>query len=305
MAGAVLPNFTSVPADYPWFINFDFEKNFDHVAKVEWFQRNWTWAFIISAVYLVLIHAGQYLMKDRTRFELRLPLTLWSLSLAIYSWYSVFRAWGEFTYMVRNYGWHSTACDPVGVKSISGFWTWIFNLSKLVELGDTAFIVLRKQNMIFLHWYHHITVLIYTWYSYGQVVAPGRYFIGVNVNVHAVMYSYYAAKAAKLFRIPRWVSIFITSFQTTQMAVGIGVNLYALRVLNAGGECSANYRNIAVSFLMYLSYFILFSHFFYKAYFPPKKDVKLTNGQPTFKKDVSKNGVRRAAASNKRKTKKE
>ena len=49
--------------------------------------------------------------------------------------------------------------------------------SKLPELGDTLFIVLRKQQLIFLHWYHHITVFIYVWYSYAGHTAPGRWFM--------------------------------------------------------------------------------------------------------------------------------
>ena len=34
-----------------------------------------------------------------------------------------------------------------------GYWTFMFALSKVPELGDTLFIVLRKQPLIFLHWY--------------------------------------------------------------------------------------------------------------------------------------------------------
>jgi hypothetical protein len=35
---------------------------------------------------------------------------------------------------------------------VSGFWALMFVLSKVPELGDTIFIVLRKQPLIFLHW---------------------------------------------------------------------------------------------------------------------------------------------------------
>lgn len=40
----------------------------------------------------------------------------------------------------------------------------MFVFSKVPELGDTVFIILRKRPLIFLHWYHHVTVLLYTWH---------------------------------------------------------------------------------------------------------------------------------------------
>jgi elongation of very long chain fatty acids protein 6 len=36
--------------------------------------------------------------------------------------------------------------------------------SKVPETIDTLFIVLRRQKLIFLHWYHHATVLVYCFY---------------------------------------------------------------------------------------------------------------------------------------------
>jgi hypothetical protein len=37
-----------------------------------------------------------------------------------------------------------------------GLWTMLFIYSKIPELGDTVFVILRKNNLIFLHWYHHV-----------------------------------------------------------------------------------------------------------------------------------------------------
>jgi len=60
----------------------------------------------------------------------------------------------------------------------------IFCISKVPELIDTLFIVLRKQKLIFLHWFHHATVLIYAWYSYHDWTASGRWFVFMNYTVH-------------------------------------------------------------------------------------------------------------------------
>jgi hypothetical protein len=80
------------------------------------------------------------------------------------------------------------------------------------ELFDTAFIVLRKKPLIFLHWYHHITVLLYCWHAYAVRASSGLYFIAMNYSVHAIMYFYYFAMAVNIW--PKWLNpIFITFFQ--------------------------------------------------------------------------------------------
>ena len=274
------PNITTKAAEYYHFLKvFDCEANFDHIAAINWFHQYWSSGFIFCTLYVLFIFTGRQWMEYREKFNLRVPLTVWSLFLAVFSWICALRFWSEFHYVVYTFGWHETVCDPVWFTSVSGFWGWIFAWSKLIEIGDTVFIVLRKQKLIFLHWYHHITVLLYSWYSYGNLVAPGRYFILFNATVHGFMYTYYALKASKLLTIPSWVNIFITFSQMLQMVIGILVNMYALHALNAGKECSTYHRNIHVSLMMYFSYFMLFVNFFYNAYFkkkrhlPGKKDV--------------------------------
>jgi elongation of very long chain fatty acids protein 6 len=102
----------------------------------------------------------------------------------------------------------------------------MFIMSKLPELIDTFFIVLRKQPLIFLHWYHHATVLIYCWYSYHDFSSSGRWFMGMNYIVHSIMYSYYALKALK-FNVSRYISKIITTLQLIQMIIGCIVNYQA------------------------------------------------------------------------------
>lgn len=142
----------------------------------------------------------------------------------------------------------------------------MFALSKLPELGDTIFVVLRKQPLIFLHWYHHITVLLYTWYAYKEYTSSARWFIVMNYCVHSLMYSYYALRAMGFFP-PRFIMMLITSLQITQMVIGCLVNYWSYVYLTNNQACHITYLNIKLSTCMYFSYFILFAQFFYKAYF--------------------------------------
>ncbi|GFG36621.1 hypothetical protein Cfor_05931 [Coptotermes formosanus] len=157
---------------------------------------------------------------------------------------------------------------------VSGFWTWMFTLSKLPELGDTVFIVLRKQPLIFLHWYHHMTVLIYTWYSYTEYTSSARWFIFMNYCVHSLMYSYYALRAMG-YSAPRSLAMVITICQLAQMVIGCVVNIWARQVVQAGlQECHISPTNIKLSLAMYFSYFVLFARFFQTVYFGNGKKSK-------------------------------
>lgn len=140
-------------------------------------------------------------------------------------------------------------------------------MSKLPELLDTLFIVLRKQELIFLHWYHHATVLVYCWYSYKDYNASGRWFVTMNYFVHSLMYTYYAFRAMR-FRIPKWVSQLITCSQLVQMVLGCYVNYEAVRVMRDEPwvRCRNSMGSIASGSVMYATYFVLFFDFFVRAY---------------------------------------
>lgn len=244
---------------------FDFERQFDDRLANEWFQENCGVAILLSGIYAAGIYFGRLFMKDRQKLDLRTPLMLWSLCLAVFSVFGAMRTSWYLINVLSSYGFRQSVCDTAFYGTpVSKFWAFAFTLSKVPELGDTVFIVLRKQRLIFLHWYHHITVLVYTWYSYRDRVAGGGWFMSMNFSVHAIMYSYYAAKAGGL-RVPRPVALLITTMQIVQMIVGLSVT-GLVYIWRDDIHCVSNTNNIMCGSVMYLSYLLLFSIFFYQSY---------------------------------------
>lgn len=255
---------------------FDFEKNFDADAFLSWMSVNWTGSFWYAAIYVALLFAGQRYMKNRPRFELRWALALWSGFLAIFSICGAARTLPELIHVIWHHGFVYSVCNPSYFYGPTAFWAYLFVISKVYELGDTFFIVLRKQPLILLHWYHHITVMIYVWYSYTDHTAPGRWFTAMNYLVHAFMYSYYTLRALQ-FRLPKYISVFITSMQITQMVMGLVVNFSSYHYKSQGIYCQQSYENMRYSLIMYCSYFVLFGYFFYTSYIQPKPVAALKN----------------------------
>ncbi|KAL6475826.1 hypothetical protein MHYP_G00168660 [Metynnis hypsauchen] len=254
---------------------FGFERRFDETVAFEWFQENWTMSFVFSSLYAAVIFLGRHFMRERQKLGLRRPLILWSLSLAIFSIFGAIRTGFYMLHTFSSSGFRQTVCDTdIYSAPVSKFWAYAFTISKVPELGDTVFIVLRKQRLIFLHWYHHITVLLYSWYTYKGRVAGGGWFMTMNYTVHALMYSYYTAKAAGL-RLPKPCAMVITTLQILQMAMGLTV-LALVYHWHHDVHCASNMNNIASGSLMYLSYLVLFTMFFHQSYLrrEKNKDVK-------------------------------
>ena len=155
----------------------------------------------------------------------------------------------------------------------TGLWVMLFIFSKLPELVDTVFIVLRKRPLIFLHWYHHVTVLFFCWNAYATLAGTGLYFVAMNYSVHALMYGYYCLTALNM--CPKsFPTILITMSQIMQMFVGTGVCVSAWYYYYNGIPCNNDITNLICGGLMYGSYLYLFTAFAFKRY-APKKDKKL------------------------------
>ena len=147
------------------------------------------------------------------------------------------------------------------------------------ELIDTFFIVIHKKKLIFLHWYHHITVLLYCWHSYVAMSPTGLFFIVMNYAVHSSMYFYYFLVAIK--SKPKWLNpMFITACQILQMVGGVSITLtgvyYQSQAAKEGFTCRISRENNISAMIMYGSYLFLFSQFFVGRYLPsgPSKKQK-------------------------------
>jgi elongation of very long chain fatty acids protein 6 len=263
---------------------FDFEKNYNPLPILNYMATvNYSIPVVVVIVYLLLCYFGTNYMKGREPFNILSQLAVWNLILAIFSIYGTIRVVPHFLFKLSNMTFEESVCDAAYTyygAGAAGFAVQIFILSKLPELFDTAFIILRKKPLIFLHWYHHITVLLYCWNSYVTESGAGLYFVAMNYTVHAIMYTYYYLHAIKA--LPKWFrSWIVTSLQIIQMIVGtciVSASLYYYVYGGekyAPGECNNNPSNVIAGVVIYSSYLYLFLEYAVKRFlFSAKISVK-------------------------------
>ena len=248
--------------NYTWVLYFEkkfFDDEFVDPGKAR-FRKYWPIVFVYFFVYIVAIFSGLLFMKYREKFDMR-NLIAWNLVLALFSILGAIRLWPEFIAAIYRDGIEHNICTNDFTYGVTACWMYLFVISKFSELLDTFFIVIRKQNLIFLHRYHHATVLIYSWFSIHDFYSStGSWFGIINFTIHGAMYSYYTLKALR-FNIPKWVNIVITSSQLSQMVIGLYVNIKALKVKLSGKPCGVSYENPVV-FYYVLFVFCSFCIFF-------------------------------------------
>ncbi|VDK55234.1 unnamed protein product [Anisakis simplex] len=262
----------SLHTDYIYKYALPFEKIDDPVAATLFLQRNWYHSITISVVYFIMIKFIQKFMEKREAFDLRTPLFIWNASLAIFSTFGFIRFTEDLIHSVVTLGMYRSTCYTIHPKSVAAFWALLFALSKIVELGDTLFIVLRKRKLIFLHYYHHVAVIIGAAHAGAEHAAPGRFFISLNYFVHSVMYSYYACTAYGL-RPSKKMAMLVTSLQIFQMFVGVAIECLVFDYKTRQKlPCQQSYGNITIGLIEYTSFAVLFIHFYVTAYYTKPKE---------------------------------
>ncbi|KAJ7987539.1 hypothetical protein DPEC_G00327540 [Dallia pectoralis] len=116
---------------------YDFERKFDEKGALEWMQENWNKSFMFCGLYAAVIFGGQHFMRQRPKLNLRRPLVLWSLSLAVFSIIGAARTGSYMLHVINNSGFRQSVCDISFYSApVSKFWAYAFVLSKAPELGE-------------------------------------------------------------------------------------------------------------------------------------------------------------------------
>lgn len=252
---------------------YEFEK-YDHVGMRSWLQEgNWKVSIYASAMYLTFIYWGQKWMENRKPFHIRQYFVLWNAFLSVLSFAVCARMLPELIVEVSNGGFFNSLCQFENHNVATSFWGVFFCFSKILDFGDTIFLVLCKKPVIFLHWYHHVSVAIYCLFVADSSDPATRWFAVINSFIHLIMYTYYCLKAMQIY-IPRKFAMCITISQITQMILGIYINVSTFFFKYQGGLCDRPNINIYTALAMYASYLALFGHFFYQSYIMRKPKLK-------------------------------
>jgi len=253
----------------PTLISTPLENNFKSEYFTDFAANTWPFAIGIVISYLLFITIGSKVMQMVEKpFDLTMTLACWNAFLCVFSFIGMLKTVPYLVGMLLTDEYEDTVCgDPTVTwgAGATGFWVMLFVFSKIPELLDTVFIVLRRKPLIFLHWYHHVTVLLFCWSAYSTLAASGLYFVAMNYTVHAIMYGYYCLQALKM--LPRsFPAILITVSQILQMFIGTGVCISCWYYNLTGKSCQNDQSNLIAGALMYGSYLYLFADFAVRRY---------------------------------------
>jgi len=220
-------------------------------------------------VYIAFVYYGQKYMAKRQAYELNGPLAIWNFIMAVFSIYGAYMVVPVFIHeWFHGKGFFHEMCS--GDVETHSPWTMYFCLSKIPELLDTVFIVLRKKPLRFLQYYHHIVTMWFCWAAWARKLECGGLFAVMNLVVHSVMYSYFMCSALHI-RWPEWARQSITMAQLSQMFFGMGFVIMSILY------CPADTFMLTCGLVMYISYFILFAQLFYQMYLGPKSGNNYNN----------------------------
>ncbi|KAK9738401.1 GNS1/SUR4 family [Popillia japonica] len=225
---------------------------------------------IIAYLYFVL-DLGPRLMRNREPFELKKVLVLYNGYQVLFSLWLCGQAF--IIDDVWAYALHNSCTNPTSsiLKEALTRCAWWYFFSKIIELLDTVFFVLRKKQsqVTFLHVYHHSIMVLFTWGYLKFLPSEQGIFIGfLNSFVHIIMYTYYLLSAlGPRYQKYLWWKKYMTWIQLTQFLLML---FYLIALIAMDCKLPKALTFFFVGNVVVFLY--LFSDFYKKAYTESKKN---------------------------------
>lgn len=231
---------------------------FTWTIATQFAQQYTSYALSIFAAYIPCVYGIQYLIRNKEPLPLEKPLMVWNSLLSFFS----FTGFCLLVNDTLDMNFMDRIMDLQTMSTgTSGIVIFIFNLSKIVELMDTLFIVFRKKPLLILHTYHHLVTGIYSWSTLLYPTPLGLWMATNNLGVHSIMYGYYAAN---YFKIKIMNPKYITTIQIIQMIWGIIINF--IYICNVSSITNIDWFHFIYGTIMYGSYLYLFCKFYNRRY---------------------------------------
>ncbi|GMR61311.1 hypothetical protein PMAYCL1PPCAC_31506, partial [Pristionchus mayeri] len=243
-------------------------QNFDFRRAGRWMDDHVIFTFQAVLLYLVTIFSLKYWMKDREPLKLRIPVATWNFSIALLSGVCAWATTPDFLDILFNKGFSASLCSGRDrlFSGASGRAIFVLLFARLPEFIDTLFIVLRKQPLLFIHYYHHAFTLCFAWFTYSGAWPSSVHGIYVNSLIHTAMYSYYFLTTLNI-RPPPIVAKSITIAQILQFAYLLYALIHFTVITQIFGvPCESDSTALALAWIMDLSYLYLFVDFYVNKY---------------------------------------
>ncbi|XP_059156418.1 elongation of very long chain fatty acids protein 7-like [Physella acuta] len=230
---------------------------------------------VVVAVYLMVATLGPRVMRNFHSLDLKSAMIFYNLSLVLLSAYILYEflmsTWRNPKFELLCLQFDSSTQD-LPMRLLGACWWFYF--SKLIELIDTVFFVLRKKTnqITFLHVYHHATMPLLWWLGVkyaggGEVYFPPSF----NSGVHVLMYLYYLLAAlGPALRPYLWWKRYLTSLQLVQFCLVI---LKIIASMCVGCGYPPIFQYVTISYMT--SHIVLFTKFYYQTYKMPANDLRV------------------------------
>jgi len=244
---------------------------------------------VLLAYSAFVLFFGPRYMQNRKPYSLKPLLIVYNLVMSLWNAYFFYRVvvvdynWGLAMFDVRFPSFDDTSLAVLSKLQVAD----MYLISKLIDLCDTIFFVLRKKQkqVTWLHFYHHFSVPLFGWIHFrlcgtNAVVIP---FGLMNSFIHTLMYAYYGLSALGPQLQPYlWWKRYLTQIQIAQFVLLFAYAIY-FSCFQVGYSVFFSVNTIIQSVM----YTWLFSRFYFATYRSNKKAVVAASKQEAIKSEMS------------------